>query len=422
MHFPKCAIFSGTAWIDRVLFYRRGRGGKRQEKREVSANPFFRASCQFTTRSEIQKSFVTFSKRSAMKLVLMGGFLGSGKTTAIVNAARILIREGKKVAIITNDQGDQQVDSAYVRSLDIPVQEVLNGCFCCNYQQLDDHIEELKKNTPDIIFAESVGTCTDLIATIVRPMSKFKPETEIVISIFADAALVTSIIEGRSSFSEESVRYIYKKQLEEADILVLNKIDLVSSDGVATLEEIIRTEYPGKIILHQNSLDERNVARWIENVYAFTEAGQRNTLDIDYEIYGAGEAQLAWLDKTVTIIADDQNANFLAEQMISLVVHQIQSHHLAIGHLKFFVESDGMKEKISITSTNIASDIRISGVGGAKVTVLINARVETDPQALSKIVDQALAQIESRYGCTIMNGKWSVFKPGFPRPTHRILA
>ena len=101
-----------------------------------------------------------------MKLILLGGFLGSGKTTAIVNAARILMRTGKKVAIITNDQGDQQVDSAYVRSMDIPVKEVANGCFCCNYQQLDNHIEELKENNPDIIFAESVGTCTDLIATI----------------------------------------------------------------------------------------------------------------------------------------------------------------------------------------------------------------------------------------------------------------
>ena len=86
-----------------------------------------------------------------MKLILLGGFLGSGKTTAIVKAARILMREGKRVAIITNDQGDQQVDSAYVKSLDIPARQVPNGCFCCNYQQLDDHIAELKQTDPDII-------------------------------------------------------------------------------------------------------------------------------------------------------------------------------------------------------------------------------------------------------------------------------
>jgi G3E family GTPase len=356
-----------------------------------------------------------------MKLVLVGGFLGSGKTTSIVNAARLLIGQGKKVTIITNDQGDQQVDSAYVKSLDMPVREVPNGCFCCNYQQLDDHIEELKKDKPDIIFAESVGTCTDLIATIAKPMSRFSPEVEIVISIFADASMVSSIIEGRSSFSEESVRYIYKKQLEEADILVLNKIDLVGAEHVNTLDQIISAEYPGKIILHQNSLDEHDVVQWIETIRAFAEAGQRKPLNIDYEIYGAGEAQLAWLDKTLTIISEEQNAHFLAGQVINSIAHQLQLQHLAIGHLKFFVDSNGTKEKISITSTSRASDIRFADVSVAEATMLINARVETDPSILEKIVERSLLQVKERYGCKIVDGKWSVFKPGLPRPTHRIL-
>jgi hypothetical protein len=145
-------------------------------------------------------------------------------------------------------------------------------------------------------------------------------------------------------------------------------------------------------------------------------------LDIDYEIYGAGEAHLAWLDKTVTIIAVDQNANFLAEQMISSIAHQIQSQRLAIGHLKFFIEANGTTQKISVTSTSRASDIKLADVRAVEATVLVNARVETDPQLLSKIVDQVLVQIQSRYGCTVVNGKWSVFRPGFPRPTHRILA
>jgi Ni2+-binding GTPase involved in maturation of urease and hydrogenase len=356
-----------------------------------------------------------------MKLILLGGFLGSGKTTAIANAAGNLMREGKKVAIITNDQGDQQVDSAYVRSMDIPVREVANGCFCCNYQQLDDHIEELKQADPDIIFAESVGTCTDLIATIAKPMSKLRPEMEVVISIFADAAMISSIIAGRETFSDDSVRYIYKKQLEEADILVLNKIDLISSKDREMLDEVIRAEYPGKIILHQNSLVQPDVARWIEILNSFVNAGQRRSLNIDYEIYGAGEAKLAWLDKTIKIIDDGNNAHVLAEKMIISLTQQIQSRHLAIGHLKFFVESNEKKEKISITATTMSADIKLADLKANETTILINARVETDPLVLNKIVEQSLTQLCERYGCNVEQGKWSVFKPGFPRPTHRIL-
>jgi Ni2+-binding GTPase involved in maturation of urease and hydrogenase len=92
-----------------------------------------------------------------MKLFLVGGFLGSGKTTAIVNACQHLIKKDQRVAVITNDQGDQQVDSAFVKSFGIPAAEVANGCFCCNYDQLDKHIHSFIKDIqPDIIFAESV--------------------------------------------------------------------------------------------------------------------------------------------------------------------------------------------------------------------------------------------------------------------------
>lgn len=67
-----------------------------------------------------------------MKIYLVGGFLGSGKTTAIAKACQSLAKEGKSAAVITNDQGTELVDTIYMRSLHIPVCEVVNGCFCCN--------------------------------------------------------------------------------------------------------------------------------------------------------------------------------------------------------------------------------------------------------------------------------------------------
>src|SRR6185295_14842032 len=101
-----------------------------------------------------------------MNFYLVNGFLGSGKTTAIVNACKQLIGNQKKIAIITNDQGTQQVDSAYVQSLSMPNGEVANGCFCCRYNQLEKIVTELTTSEqPETFFAESVGSCTDLIAT-----------------------------------------------------------------------------------------------------------------------------------------------------------------------------------------------------------------------------------------------------------------
>jgi G3E family GTPase len=64
-----------------------------------------------------------------MKLLLIGGFPGSGKTTAIVNAIHYLLRAKRKVAVITNDQANQQFGTAIVRNNGIPFEEVANGCF-----------------------------------------------------------------------------------------------------------------------------------------------------------------------------------------------------------------------------------------------------------------------------------------------------
>lgn len=356
-----------------------------------------------------------------MKLVLAGGFLGSGKTTAIVGACQQLMRLNKKVAVITNDQGDQQVDSAFVKSFGIPAREVANGCFCCNYNQLDAHLQSLREeDQPDIIFAESVGSCTDLIATIVKPLNKLRPGIETVISVFADADLLISLIEGRSSFLEDSVRYIYKKQLEEADLLIINKTDLLSPMQLAAIDEVMKSEYPGKTILQQNSLIELDVSRWLVAIEQFTEFTNRSSLNLDYDVYGDGESRLAWLDKSITIHTSHGNAVFVMRKIIGAVFDQIQVHHITIGHLKFFVEADNWNEKISFTTTSTSGDIKVRDQEANCIKMLINARVQAEPEALERLIDGVLAFAENAYNCTIVAEKWSVFKPGYPKPTYRM--
>jgi Ni2+-binding GTPase involved in maturation of urease and hydrogenase len=356
-----------------------------------------------------------------MKLVLTGGFLGSGKTTAIVGAVRLLLSENKKVTVITNDQGEQQVDSAFVKSFGIAALEVSNGCFCCNYQRLDNHLQSLSESDqPDIIFAESVGSCTDLIATVVKPLAKFKPHVDVVISIFADAGLLNRIIKGKDAFQDDSVRYIYRKQIEEADVLILNKSDLISRTDLDRIYETVKCEYATKVVLHQNSLDTNDVAAWLECIQKFSSEGRGASMVVDYERYGDGESRLAWLDKSFEIDAPKYNAVFAAGWIIRHIVNRIQSHHLPIGHLKFFIEGPSGSEKISVTNTSLGADVRLTLLEVQSIKVLINARVETQPGLLQKIVDETIADATQRFGCTMRLGKWSAFKPGFPKPVYRI--
>ena len=108
-----------------------------------------------------------------VRLVLVGGFLGAGKTTTIAALARRLHSRGEKVAVITNDQGSSLVDTVRMEAEGLAVREVAGACFCCRFDELAARCAELvEAEQPDVILAEPVGSCTDLAATVVNPMRR----------------------------------------------------------------------------------------------------------------------------------------------------------------------------------------------------------------------------------------------------------
>jgi G3E family GTPase len=83
---------------------------------------------------------------------------GRGKTTAIINALKTLLAEGRRVGVITNDKGRYQVDTAFFGAADVPTAEVPGGCFRCNYGDFQERIAQLRRAArPEVLFAESVG-------------------------------------------------------------------------------------------------------------------------------------------------------------------------------------------------------------------------------------------------------------------------
>src|SRR5450631_3669811 len=137
-----------------------------------------------------------------LRLFFVGGFLGSGKTTAIQQAVVYLQKNNRKVGVITNDQGREQVDTRFMKGYHIPSEEVADGCFCCNYNDLEKSIESLELNErPEIILAESVGSCADLAATIINPLLSFHPdEYQVVLSVFADIRLLIKFLQNERIF------------------------------------------------------------------------------------------------------------------------------------------------------------------------------------------------------------------------------
>ena len=179
------------------------------------------------------------------QLILVGGFLGAGKTTLIGRVAKRLAEQGKRVGLITNDQATGLVDSQLLRQGEWPVAEVAGSCFCCNFNGFIDAVKKVGvEDRADVVFAEPVGSCADLSATILQPLKQhWRSEVRVSpLTVLADPARLAAILKGEDGGLHEDAAYIYRKQLEESDIILITKIDTLTPEALESLKAETRAE------------------------------------------------------------------------------------------------------------------------------------------------------------------------------------
>jgi G3E family GTPase len=351
-----------------------------------------------------------------MLVHLVSGFLGSGKTTAIATACRLLMQKGNSIGVITNDQGIKLVDTSYFTSNAIANRQVTDGCFCCNYTALDEIIQSLINiSNPDVIFAESVGSCTDLVATVMKPLQQFHPNINVSVSVFADVRLLHMLfVEGKKLFAD-AVQYIYQKQLEEAAIVVITKIDLAEEEIIAAVKTFFKKNYPGKTLVFIDGTNNEFTELWLKQLQLNSVTPP--SLQINYDVYAEGEAKLAWLDEEIELYSSDSKAELAAIILCQRIYQKIQTEQLPIGHLKFMLNH---AFKISYTAAS-KPILPTTHQNSAIAKLLINARVQTAPENLQQIVGRAIAEIELEMNCKVLVISEAVFQPGYPRPVYRVV-
>jgi len=359
-----------------------------------------------------------------MQLHLIGGFLGSGKTTAIIGAVKRLIARGARVGVVTNDQGRYLVDTAFVAGASVPTVEVTGGCFCCHYDDLEARLDELERTAmPHAIFAESVGSCADLVATVIKPLTDLKrvPTERTTFSVFADIRLLRRRLDGEPMPFSDNVVYIFDKQIEEAGLLILNKADLLGVDEARRIERLARELYPAKAVRLQNSLDDDAIDAWLRLLDGPSGDARTGAIEMDYRRYGAGEAELAWLDQKIRLTAPRGRLREAVVALMGGLLDGIRERQLPIGHVKFLLRCGAEEVKISSTAGDQAHwRDEVPPMLGKEVTVVVNARVQTGAAVLEELAAAALEAARARAGARCLSVETDCFHPGFPRPTHRI--
>jgi len=366
---------------------------------------------------------------SPVKLIFVGGFLGSGKTTALAGIAKRLLNLGKRVGIVTNDQSDNLADTVIVREmlegLGVPVEEVVAGCFCCKFEELIDNIEKILLHKPDILLGEPVGSCTDFVAAVANPIKihyheafRFAPFTTMV---DPDRVRELLLAETESNFPEE-VAYLFGKQLEEADILVLNKIDLLDDAEVKRLVSLLTEKYPEKGILAISARDGGGVEKWLEVLLSGRPGANTVLSQIDYDRYARAEAVLGWLNGAIKISSDQLFSadKFVMDLFIELR-ESFKQEKGEIGHLKSVFTSGGKSFWVNLT--NLSSDPMVSGEPMAtlsKGSLILNARVQLDPENLEKKVRDVLGNVAEKFDVKTEIDDLQCFSPAYPNPPYMV--
>jgi len=366
---------------------------------------------------------------SKARYIMIGGFLGAGKTTAVARLAETLKKQGQRVGLITNDQGSQLVDTAMLSSRGFSVEEIAGGCFCCRFNSLMDAARKLSEETrPNIFIAEPVGSCTDLVATVTYPLRRIYGEQFSIapLSVVVDPirALRVFGLEKGGSFSEKVV-YIYQKQLQEADIIVINKIDLLTADTRELLRNALASRFPAKKLIEVSARNGEGLDDWFTQMLA-TDQPTGPAMEVDYRIYGQGEALLGWLNATVQINGSTEfDGNALLNHMAANIQARLQSEAAEIAHLKMTLSPNDAFSDVAVinlvrndSSPELSQELPDLMDHGE---LIINIRAEADPSMLRTVVEHAVSDLGSTKGGPHLTIEHiESFRPSQPEPTHRI--
>ncbi len=268
-----------------------------------------------------------------MKLIVISGFLGSGKTTLLLTLAKTFSGQGHKVAIIENEVGKTGVDGELLKAEGLSVREIYSGCVCCSLRHdLIQTLLELEREVkPDVIFLEPSGVAGP--KQIQQCLCGYSGEIEKTVMIaVADAQRLPIIRDFSIPLVHDGI--------EIADLVVINKADLVSPEQLMELQRRLLEVNPVAEMLCISAQQGTNVDRVIRKITALV--AQDETEKTVVELSADNELPKASIF-AASVAVESPNAD--AIQLIGQFLHQLSQQlkpgsGVLIGHIKAIVKTE----------------------------------------------------------------------------------
>lgn len=178
-----------------------------------------------------------FDTREALMTVpvyLVAGFLGSGKTTLMQRLLRFLNERGEKPLVLMNEFGETNVDNELLEGANAQMRELIDGCICCTSKtELTKTLYDIVvTDKPSSILLETTGLADPVeildICTLPNLLDKLELRT------------IVSVVDANRWGKVPQAEVLMKRQAKYADLVLLNKSDLVDARRLATVEKEVR--------------------------------------------------------------------------------------------------------------------------------------------------------------------------------------
>jgi len=304
-----------------------------------------------------------------MKVFIIGGFLGSGKTTTILKLIKKMAANDKRVALIVNEIGEIGVDGETLEVAGIPSREITKGCICCTMKLgLRETIKELANvYKPDILMMEPTGLAFP------NQIREDLLDLDIMMTF---APIVTLVDAVRFKAELSQIPKFVGQQLREAEVIGINKIDLADEEKITATEAFLKEMNPKSHIFRMSAAKNDDAVNqiydWImkdgktiqELLDRFENGEKMETLNsIEISNVGAHSSRYHICgDLTV------KSAGSLFEMVVTAVGREVaQINPSFVGHIKMAIKIGDTLVKVSQTSAPNDTQIKAEYIPQDKI-------------------------------------------------------
>ena len=346
------------------------------------------------------------------KYMIVSGFLGSGKTTTMIAMARNINKRLQEAgqpghsAIIANDLGAKNlVDADYTRTADVAINEITGDCICYVTEDLVSHIDRLANDGANIVISDIPGCGVGALNHVYVTLTEDYPGKYDLLPLvcLVDPIRLRMVLPEKADIHlPEEMRFVLNAQLAEADVIVLNKCDLIDEEERESDLAFIRAAYPDTPVMAMSARTGEGVDEVVDYVLAHQAPAEWRDLGTDSEEFDSAEAQMCWYNRR--FFAEERNGknidfNEVIEDFMEAIREGLIEARRNVPHLKLFAAGEG-DDFVKCSIVGIDYDLEFERKLDHEysgIAIVVNARAVCESETFGDIAEDAMDAIKSKY-------------------------